>query len=274
MSLWESLGFRRTRPRERADRGAQLAAGRVALVTGGAGLLGSAICRALAREGAAVAVAFHRSEEKARALVTELETAGARAGAWRADITVESDVRALVAAATAALGPVDVLVNNAAPSPPDVGMRGFLEHGWADYQTYLDTILKGAVHCAQAVLPSMIDRRFGRIVNIGTTSLDRVNAHLNPYVAAKGSLLGFTRSLAEEFGPHGITVNQVVPGWMWSQDRDPREGEGQPFRAMSPLHPGVARPEDVADAVTFLASDRAGMITGAYLPVAAGQVMP
>jgi 3-oxoacyl-[acyl-carrier protein] reductase len=257
----------------RAGRGAKLAEGRVALVTGGAGLVGSAICRALALEGAAVAVVFHRSETRAHALVEELRAGGARAAAWRADIRSERDVTAMAGGIADALGAVDVLVNNAAPSPPAVGMRGFLEHGWDDYQTYVDTVLKGSVLCAQAVLPAMMARRFGRIINIGTASVERVNAHLNPYVTAKAGLVGLTRSLAEEFGPYGITVNQVVPGWMWAEDRAPGPGEGEIFRSLSPLHPGVAGPDDVADAVAFLASDRAAMITGAYLPVAAGQVM-
>jgi 3-oxoacyl-[acyl-carrier protein] reductase len=254
--------------------GARLAEGRIAVVTGGAGLVGSAISRVLAAEGARVAIIYRRDESKAAALVEEIRGAGGDAAAWHADVSNEQDVRAAFGDIASRLGPPNVLVNNAIPSPVDVGMRGFLEHSWSDYQTYVDTILKGAVLCSQSVLPAMVQRRFGRIVNIGTASLDKVNAHLNPYVTAKGGLLGFTRSLAEEFGRHGITVNQVVPGWMWSGSNEPAGGEGATFRSLSPLHPGVATPVDVAHAVAFLVSDRARMITGAYLPVAAGQVMP
>lgn len=275
MTLFDALRSKRPSPAPapRADRGARLVDGRVALVTGGAGIVGTAICRALALEGAAVAVAFHRSEDKAHALVEDLRRAGARAGAWRADIRSEQDVAALAAAVRDALGPIDVLVNNAAPSQQGLGDHGFLHQPWEQYQTFVDTVLKGAVLCTKAVLPSMIERRFGRIINIGTTAVDAVSARINPYVTAKAGLIGFTRSLAEEFGPHGITVNQVVPGCLWNEERAPVGEEGQPFRSLSPLHPGMATPDDVADAVVFLASDRARMITGTYLPVAAGLVM-
>jgi 3-oxoacyl-[acyl-carrier protein] reductase len=275
MSLFDALRRRHASPpAPPAARGAKLADGRVAIVTGGAGLVGSAICRSLALEGAAVAVAYHRSEAQANALAAELQHAGARAGAWRADIREEAQVAALVAAVCEALGPVDVLVNNAAPSQAGLGARGFLHQPWADYQAFVDTVLKGAMLCTRAVLPSMVERRFGRIVNIGTTAVDTVSARVNPYVTAKAGLRGFTRSLAEEFGAYGITVNQVVPGRLWTEARPPAGHEGEPFRSRSPLHPGLATPADVADAVTFLASDRARMITGAYLPVAAGLIMP
>ena len=187
----------------RADRGAKLAEGRVALVTGGAGVVGSAICRALALEGAAVAVAFHRSDEKAHALAAELQQAGGRAGAWRADIRNPADVDVLEAAVRAALGPIDVLVNNAAPSQQGLGSRGFLEQDWDEYQGFVDTVLKGTVLCTKAVLPSMIERRFGRIINIGTTAVDIVSARINPYVTAKAGLTGFTRSLAGSRLPNG-----------------------------------------------------------------------
>lgn len=254
--------------------GARLVEGKVAVVTGGGGTVGSAISRVLAAEGARVAVVYRRNETAARAVVGAIRKAGGEAEAWQADIRDEAAVRDAVRAIEERYGSADVLVNNASASPVQVGMRGFLDHRWSDYETYLDTVVKGAVHCTRAVLPAMIRRQSGRIINIGTTALDRVNAHLNPYVTAKGGLLGFTHSLAEEFGRYGITVNQVVPGWMWTADRAPRDGEAEPFRSTSAVYPGVAAPYDVAHAVAFLASDRARMITGVYLPVAAGQIMP
>lgn len=253
------------------DRGARLVEGRVALVTGGAGVVGSAICRAFAREGASVAIAYHRDGERAQALSAELEQLGVRAGAWQADVRDETEVAHLVAAAIDALGGIDILVNNAAPASPP---KPFAERGWADYETQIDVILKGAVLCSRAVVPHMTARGGGRIINVGTTAVDRVSGEQSAYVAAKAALTGLTRSMAEELGPAGITVNQVVPGLMWTRDRDPAEGEAEPFRGLSPLRPGLARPDHVADAVVFLASDRAAMITGAYLPVAAGMIMP
>ena len=247
--------------------------GRVALVTGGSGILGSAIAEALAAEGARVAVAYFRRAETAAAVVSRIEHAGGAAFAWRVDVRERADVDAVVRAAGKRYGDIEILVNNAATVPTEIGMRGFLEHAWPDYQAYLDTVVKGAVNCCQAALPGMVRKGRGRVINIGTTALNEINAHLNPYVTAKGALLGLTRSLAEEFGRHHVTVNLVSPGWVWSAAREPGPDDGRVFRDRSPLGDGLVRPRHVADAVVFLASDRAAGITGATLPVAAGQVM-
>ena len=261
-------------PRAAAGPGAGALAGRVAIVTGGAGPIGSAVCEAMAAEGAGVVVAHFRREAEAARLAERIRGAGGRAIAVRADVRERAEVERLAAAARDALGPVDILVNNASTLPGEVPMAGFLDHTWDDYQRYIDTVLKGAMHCCQAVLPGMVERRRGRIVNVGSTALNEVNAHLNPYVTAKGGLLGMTRSLAEEFGPYGITVNQVAPSRVRTPDARARaEEEDRLFVARSPLAPGVVTPAEVAGAIVFLASDRAAMITGVYLPVCAGQVV-
>ena len=247
--------------------------GRVALVTGGSGILGSAISEALAAEGARVAVAYFRRAEQAAAVVARIERAGGAAFACKVDVREKTEVDALVRAVGERYGDVEILVNNASTVPTEVGMRSFLEHPWPDYQAYLDTVVKGAVNCCQAVLPAMVRRGRGRVINIGTTALNEINAHLNPYVTAKGALLGLTRSLAEEFGRHHVTVNLVAPGWVWSAAREPGPDDGRVFRDRSPLGDGLVRPRHVADAVAYLASDRAAGITGTSLPVAAGQVM-
>lgn len=252
----------------------RLLTGRVALVTGGAGLIGSAVCEALAGQGAKVVVHYFRRRKEAEHLATRLASSGAEAIAAGADIREQAQVRAMVESVASSFGDVDVLVNNASTVPPEVGMRGFLEHTWDDYQRYIDTILKGAFNCSQAVLPQMVEKRNGRIINIGTAALHEINGHLNPYVTAKGGLLGMTRSLAEEFGKHNITANQVAPGWMYPDPRrEPPPSEGRLFRDRSPLGNGLAHPRDVASAVAFLASDSAGGVTGLYLPVCAGQVV-
>jgi len=256
---------------EAAPRGRQLD-GRVSLVTGGSGILGSAIAEGLAAEGARVAVAYFRRAERAAAVVARIERAGGAAFACKVDVRDRAEVDALVRAVGERYGDVEILVNNASTVPTEIGMRGFLEHAWPDYQAYLDTVVKGAVNCCQAVLPGMVRRGRGRVINIGTTALNEINAHLNPYVTAKGALLGLTRSLAEEFGRHHVTVNLVSPGWVWSADRDPGPDDGRVFRDRSPLGDGLVRPRHIADAVVFFASDRADGITGATLPVAAGQV--
>jgi 3-oxoacyl-[acyl-carrier protein] reductase len=190
-----------------------------------------------------------------------------------ADVRVAAEVDEMVATTAREFGPVDVLVNNASAMPVEMGMRSFLEHSWEDFQTYFETVVGGAFNCARAVLPSMVARGRGRIVNIGTTSVHEMCGHLNPYVTAKMGLTGMGRSLAEEFGPSGITVNDVVPGGVWPYERDPDGTEFKSFRDRSPLGIGVVRPRDVAAAVVFLASDQAAGITGARLPVCAGQVL-
>lgn len=270
MSVLDRFRQRRENPRP-LERGARLVDGRVALVTGGAGRVGSAICRTLAREGATVAIGYRSDADRARALVAELTALGARAEAWQVDVRDEAQVRQFVTAAHAAFGAVDILVNNAAPASDP---KPFVDRDWSDYETQISVIVQGAVLCTRAVVPAMASRGAGRVINIGTTATHRVRAQQTAYVAAKAALTGVTQSLAEELGPLGITVNQVVPGLMWTEPLDPAAGDAEPFRGLSPLRPGVARPEHVADAVAFLASDRAAMITGAYLPVAAGMVMP
>ena len=246
---------------------------RTALVTGGAGVLGSAISEHLAAWGAKVIINYRSKREEAESLADRIRAGGGTAVALEADIRDPLQVQEMIREASGTLGSPDILVNNAAPGPTDVARKGFLDHTWGDYQTYIDTILLGAVNCCQATLPGMIARGRGRIVNIGTTALNEINAQVNPYVTAKGGLLGMTRSLAEEFGKHHITVNEVVPGCIWSEEREPSGEEGRLFRDRSPLGIGLARPSDVAGAVVFLASDMASMITGAYIPVCAGQIV-
>jgi len=201
--------------------------GRVALVTGGSGLVGAAICEQCASEGARVIVGYHRREREARALAESIVGRGGQAIALGADVRRMPDVHAMVSAAVAAFGPVDVLVNNASAMPVEMGMKGFLDHDWDEFQTYFETVVRGAFNCVRAVLPSMLERKRGRIVNIGTTAVHELCGHLNPYVTAKMALTGMGRSLAEEFGPSGITVNEVLPSGVWPSERDP---EGTEFR--------------------------------------------
>jgi 3-oxoacyl-[acyl-carrier protein] reductase len=220
-------------------------------------------------------VNYCTNEKGANEVVAAIQSTQGDALAIRADIRDPEQVRQMFDAIRARYGGVDILVNNASAAPVRVGMKGFLEHTWNDYQTYIDTVLKGAYHCCRFALPGMIKRKAGRVINIGTASLNEINAHLNPYVTAKGGLLGMTRSLAEEFGKYNITVNGIAPGWVWSnENRPPKGDEGRIFRERSPLGIGVVTPHDVASAVLFLASNLSSGITGSYIPVCCGQVMP
>jgi 3-oxoacyl-[acyl-carrier protein] reductase len=246
--------------------------GRVALVTGGSGFLGSAIAQALAAAGARVAVSYHQGPDNAAQVVGAIAADGGTARAVQADITDALAVATMVRAVVEQLGPIDILVNNASVTDEAAARRPFLEQDWSEYQRFLDVVVRGAVNCCGAVLPSMVARRYGRIVNIGTTAVHELNAQQAPYVTAKAALLGLTRSLAEEFGPYNITVNQVVPGWIWPDDRPPPADHPSPLRQRSPLGAGLVQQSDVANAVVFFASDMARMITSASLPVCAGQI--
>ena len=181
-------------------------AGKAALVTGGGGGIGGAICQRFADEGAAVGV-LDRRGDAAQEVAARIEAAGGRALALTAEITEPESVAAALATMTEALGAPDVLVNNAAWA-----LKGDLEStALADWRAEIEIDLDGQFVCAKAVLPGMIARGRGAIVNIG--SVNGLMALGNPaYSAAKAGLLSFTRSLAVEYGPKGIRANMVSPG--------------------------------------------------------------
>lgn len=245
--------------------------GRVALVTGASRGIGRRIAVALAREGAAVAVHYHTGAERAQAVVSEIVAAGGTAGAFCADVRSREQVQAMVAQIAATLGAVDILVNNARQLG---AKKGFLELEWADYELQIDTILKGAFHCCQAVLPAMIERgRGGRIVNMLTAATEEPNWRWHAYGAAKGALAQLTRHLAAEMGRHAITVNMVSPSFIPTERETIHTDDYlRGLLAHTPLG-RFGRPEEVADAVVFLASERASFITGANLPLSGGKVM-
>jgi 3-oxoacyl-[acyl-carrier protein] reductase len=243
--------------------------GKVALVTGASRGIGAAIARELAREGATVALNYQSNAEAAERVTREAEAFGATVQAWQADIALAEDVDRLVKAVEERFGQLDILVNNAGITRDRLLMRMRDE----DWDAVLNTNLRGAFLCTRAVLRGMIRRRAGRIITISSVSGIVGNAGQANYAAAKAGLIGFTRSVAREVASRGITANVVAPGYieteMWATVGE--EAKAQ-FLNLVPLGRS-GQPEDVAALVSFLASDRAGYITGQVLNVDGGMVM-
>ena len=241
--------------------------GRVALVTGSSKGLGKAIAKALGAEGAKVALNYRNDEAAARAAFEEFRAAGHAGGLYRASAIDEGEVSAMVAQVERELGPVDIVVVNATPAQP---LKPIEEYDWAFHQAMLDYFVKSPFLLARAVLPGMKARRRGRIVNIGSEVLARGVAPFSAYVAAKGAQNGWTRSMARELAPFGITVNMVSPGWIPVERHkdDPAEMKEEYLRGIPVGRWGV--PEDVAGAVLYLASDEASFVAGVDLHVNGG----
>lgn len=249
--------------------GERLLEGRVALVTGGSRGIGAASCVRLAEHGAAVVVNYKSSHRAAEEVVSRIRELGGRALAVQADVSREEPVRAMVERAEGELGPVEVLVNNAWP-----GFQGgdVDELPWETYQLYFEQMVQGAYHAIRAVLPGMKARRWGRIINFGTTSMYEVCDHHTAYITSKGALVALTRGLARDLGPYGICVNMVTPSLVYTRPEPQPEGWGRTRAERSAFgrHP---TPWEVAGAVVFLASPLADAVTGIQLPVATGLVM-
>ena len=241
--------------------------GRVVVVTGGGSGLGRHMARRFADEGAAVVVA-DVAEEAAGEVADEISEAHGRALAYGADVAAAEQVEAMVMTASQELGPVDVLVNNAAKATD----RDFLDLDEEQWETDVSIALKGSFLCCRAVLPGMIHRGSGVILNV--SSVNALGYYGNEaYSAAKAGILSLTRSLAVRYGPAGVRANAIAPGtlktpaWEERRSRDPEVFER--VAAWCPLG-RVGEPEDVANAALFLASDEASWITGAVLPVDGG----
>jgi 2-hydroxycyclohexanecarboxyl-CoA dehydrogenase len=246
---------------------------RAAIVTGAGRGIGRAIALALAREGP-VAVADLLAEQ-ARAVADEITEAGGRAAAVELDVTDPASVAEGVRVATDALGPLQILVNNAGWDE----LRPFTDTDEAFWERVLDVNFKGALRMTHALLPGMIADDFGRIVSIGSDA-GRVGSSLESvYAGAKGGLIAFTKTIARESARYGVTANTVCPGptdtpmlaGIAAAGGDAERVIGAMTRAV-PMR-RLARPEEVAAAVVFFASEQAGFVTGQTLSVSGGLTM-
>jgi 2-hydroxycyclohexanecarboxyl-CoA dehydrogenase len=232
---------------------------RVAIVTGGASGIGLAIAERLVKEGLTVAV-FDRDE------------ASVGTASLKVDVSDQARVREAVAEVAATLGAPTVLVNNAGVD----GFKPFLDITLDEWNKLLAVNLTGTFHCCQAVLPHMIEAGWGRIVNISSSSAQGGQQMMTHYVSSKAGVIGLTKALALEFGPKGITVNTIPPGFIDTPMLRDSEAKGllggtvEEHEARTPVR-RVGRPEDIANATAFLVSEEASYITGQVIGVNGGR---
>ncbi len=241
--------------------------GKTALITGASRGLGQYFGRALARAGADLVITS-RHLSALDAFRREIEALGRKALPVELDVRSHDQIQAMTAAALDAYGKIDILVNNAGLNI----RKSSLEVTWDDWDTVLDTNLKGQFFCAQAVAREMIKRRYGRIINIGSCTSIFGMEGIVPYTASRGGVLQMTKALAAEWGRHGITVNVLAPGWFKTAQNavlyENQEWLGY-ITDRIPLHrPG--QPHDLDGSVVFLASDASEYITGQILLVDGG----
>lgn len=243
--------------------------GKVALVTGGARGIGSAISKKLASQGATVVVNYSGSREKAEALVQEIHSAGGEAESMQCDVSDFASCEALSKAVLEKYGRLDILVNNAGITRDGLVMRMSED----DYDAVLDTNLKGAFNMIRHFSKTFLKQREGRIINISSVSGVLGNAGQVNYSASKAGMIGLTKSVARELASRGVCVNAVAPGFIATDMTEKMpESVRDGLKERIPLG-RIGSPEDVAEAVAFLAGEQAGYITGQVICVDGGMAI-
>ena len=250
--------------------------GKVVLVSGASRGIGAAIATAFAREGATVVINYLSNDAAAAQTVAACEAAGGDAWAVKADVGDAQAVQQMVDGIALETGGIDVVVNNAfKPYAFDPERRSrFEDLDWGDYQSQFDGAVGAAFNVCRAVLPLMRRRARGSIVNIVSNLVEHPVVAYHDYSTAKSALVGFSRNLASELGPQGIRVNCVAPGLVYPTQgtQTSKESFRESLMAATPLR-RLARPEDVAGPVLFLASELSSFMTGQVLLVDGGLVM-
>lgn len=248
--------------------------GKAALVTGASRGIGKATALIFAREGAAVGVNYAKSSESAHQLVDDIRKSGGQAIALQADVARAADVQAMVEETLAQFGKIDVLVNNAGVIQK-ANIQTLTE---ASLDEMISVNFKGIIHCTRAVVPHMIQRHYGKIINISSVAgLGTAVSDNTPYAATKAAVNILTKRLALELGPHGINVNAICPGYvrtdMTLSTAPPEEVKANfATAAGKAMLARIGAPEDIAHSVLFLASDEASFVTAQVLAVDGGRV--
>lgn len=245
---------------------------KVALVTGGSRGIGRAVCEVFAREGASVIVNFASNAEKAEAVVTSIKQAGGRAIALHADVSSPAEVESQVLAAIKQFGRIDILVNNAG-----ILVSGNIVHfNEADFDRLIAVNLKGMIHTVKAAAPGMIERKYGKIINLSSIAgFGTAVPETTPYAITKAAIISLTKRLALELGPHGINVNAIAPGFIQTEMLDSMSNVNDRARlellAKRAMLNRVGVPEDIANAAVFLASDESSYMTAQVLTIDGGR---
>jgi NAD(P)-dependent dehydrogenase (short-subunit alcohol dehydrogenase family) len=254
--------------------------GRITIVTGGGSGIGRSICQHIAKEGGKV-VACDIDTDAAETTVESIEKEGGEAATMKADVTRKSEVQRMAAVVRKKHGRIDILVNNAGTDKKGA-ITELAEETW---DMLMSLNLKGVFLCTQAVMPAMIEQRYGRVVNISSMAGKTGEPLTSPYCASKFGVIGFTQSVALEVGRYNVTINAVCPGPVDTELIRKSVEQSAAIKGMSPedfmqeffIGPTplgrIAKPGDVAKAVVFLASDDAEFITGSTLNVSGGREM-
>ncbi|CUX25760.1 3-oxoacyl-[acyl-carrier-protein] reductase [Clostridium sp. C105KSO13] len=243
--------------------------GKVAVVTGASRGIGRAVALKLAKDGAAIAINYNGSREKAEEVKTEIVQGGGKAEIFQCDVSDFHACENFLGEILSKFGRIDILVNNAGITRDGLLMRMSEE----DFDAVMNTNLKGTFHCIRFAARQMIKQRSGRIINLSSVSGVMGNAGQANYSASKAGVIGLTKSVAREFSSRGVTVNAVAPGFICTEMT-----EGLPRKTKEEAAAGIplghfGKPEDIAGAVAFLASEEAGYITGQVLCVDGGMAM-
>ncbi len=243
--------------------------GKVALVTGGSRGIGRATCLALAEEHCSVGVNYNANEAAAEEVVEQLKKLGVDAQAFRADVSDRAQAKALIAAMMERFGRIDVLVNNAGITRD----KSFLKMTPEQWSEVLLVNLNGPFNITSALLPQMVERQWGRIINITSIVAQMGNFGQANYAVAKGGLIAFTKTLAREVARRGVTVNAVAPGFIETDMTSDVPDEVLDVVCKLTPMARLGKPEEVARAVRFLAAPQASFITGQVININGGMYM-